>query len=120
MNREDVRTFVFKMKGTIEDYPFGDDTAVFKVGEKMFLLMNLSKKEDFPITLKATPENVDFYTDNYENITRGYYTNKRHWVTITIDESTDSKFIEKLISDSYELVFDKLTKKKQKEITETN
>ena len=32
-----------KLPGAVEDYPFGDDVAVFKVGSKMFALVALGE-----------------------------------------------------------------------------
>ncbi len=125
MNRDEIKEFVIVKPGVIEDFPFGDDVSVFKVGDKMFLLMSLENIENpekeggicFRITLKAKPEDVDFYTDNFDFITRGYYTNKRHWVTITVGEESDREFLMKLMGESYDLVFNSLTKKKKEEIS---
>ena len=40
--------------GAIEDYPFGDEVAVFKVGGKMFALVMLAG-ESGSVTLKCDP-----------------------------------------------------------------
>lgn len=41
MNIEDLRLWCLEKAGVTESLPFGDDTLVFKVGTKMFLLANL-------------------------------------------------------------------------------
>jgi predicted DNA-binding protein (MmcQ/YjbR family) len=41
MNRDDVLGLCANLPGTAEDYPFGGDDAVFKVGGRMFALITL-------------------------------------------------------------------------------
>ena len=41
MNIEEIRVYCLSMKQTTEGFPFGDDTLVFKVKGKMFVMMNL-------------------------------------------------------------------------------
>ena len=41
--------------GAVEDYPFGDDTAVFKVAGKMFALVSLGQAPG-SVSLKCDPD----------------------------------------------------------------
>jgi len=41
MNIETVRDYCLSKSGATESFPFGDDTLVFKVGGKIFVLANL-------------------------------------------------------------------------------
>lgn len=45
MNIEQLRNYCLSKKGTTEDFPFDEDTLVFKVLGKMFVLAGLSKWE---------------------------------------------------------------------------
>ena len=38
MTRDDVLAACLELPATVEDYPFGDDVAVFKVGGKVFAI----------------------------------------------------------------------------------
>ena len=84
-------------------YPFGPATAVFKVRGKMFAAISLSD-EPGRLTLKCDPDYADFLIQEFDEITPGYYMNKRHWVTITLEPTMPEDLIEELISDSYDLV----------------
>jgi predicted DNA-binding protein (MmcQ/YjbR family) len=82
---DQVQTYCLAKKGVTEDFPFGDNVPVYKVLEKMFALVALH--EGFRITLKCDPEQALLLRDMYPAVQGGYYTNKRHWNTITIDGS---------------------------------
>jgi hypothetical protein len=55
MTRDDVLEFCTGLAGAVEDYPFGDEVAVFKVGGKVFALVMLSGREGF-VNLKCDPD----------------------------------------------------------------
>jgi predicted DNA-binding protein (MmcQ/YjbR family) len=95
--------------GAVEDYPFGDAVAVFKVAGKMFALVPLG---DLPgnISLKCDPDRAAWLRRQYTAITAGYHLNKRHWNTIELDESVPEDELLDLIDHSYELVVARLPK----------
>ena len=43
MNLEEFRKYCLSKKGVSEDFPFGEDTLVFKVGGKIFAITSFSK-----------------------------------------------------------------------------
>ncbi|EFK97347.1 protein containing DUF419, partial [sediment metagenome] len=45
----------------------------------------------------------------------GYHMNKKHWNTVSVGSDVDDTLLKELIDHSYELVYNKLTKK-QKEL----
>ena len=55
MDTDDVLALCTGLPGAVEDYPFGDDVAVFKVGGKMFAIVSLVD-EPGRVTLKCDPE----------------------------------------------------------------
>ena len=89
--------------GAVEDYPFGDGVAVFKVAGKMFALVPLGA-EPASISLKCDPDRAAWLRRQYTAITAGYHLNKRHWNTIELDGSVPEDEILDLIEHSYELV----------------
>lgn len=65
------------------------------------------------ITLKCEPKRAEELRDTFP----GYYMNKTHWNSIYLYSNLPTNLIENLIRHSYDLVFEKLTKKVQKEIS---
>lgn len=114
MNAEEIRTFCLEKRVVTEDFPFDQDTMVFKVGNKIFLLMSL-EREPLSINLKADPEISIELRENYPQIKPGYHMNKNHWNTIVLD-GLRADFVQSMIDDSYNLVFNSLTKKLQQEL----
>lgn len=114
MEANDIRDYCLKKKGVREDFPFDNETLVFKVGKKIFLLMSL-EKHPLLINVKTDPEWSDSLREEYPQITGGYHMNKKHWNSVQcIGIKPD--LILKLIDHSYDLVFSSLTKKVREEI----
>ncbi len=125
MTIEDYHAFCLSLPHTLEDFPFDQKTMVMKVGTaeasspahigtkcagKIFALTDITEF-DF-INLKVDPDESLKLQDKYEDaITPGYHMNKKHWISVAMDESLDDEFIESLIMDSYELVKKSLPKK---------
>jgi len=101
--------------GVWEDTPFGPNNIVFKVSKKMFALLPIDTGV-CEIILKATPDNVAMYLENYEQIGHAPYFSKVHWFNIVIDSSFSINFINGIIDESYNLVYNKLTKLERAEI----
>ena len=68
------------------------------------------------ISLKCSPERSVELREKYDSIQPAYHMNKRHWNMIFIDGSVPKKLIVELIDHSYDLVFNKLPRKKQSEL----
>ncbi|MGH3239914.1 MAG: MmcQ/YjbR family DNA-binding protein [Spirillospora sp.] len=105
--------------GAVEDYPFGDDVAVFKVAGRMFALVPLGSSEDSPqgsVSLKCDPDLAVDLRGRYAAITAGYHLNKRHWNTVVLDGSVPEEELLELIDHSYELVVASLTKAQRAEL----
>ena len=95
--------------GSAEDYPFGDEVAVFKVAGRMFALVSLGPPPG-SISLKCDPDFAAVLRDRYAAITPGYHLNKRHWNTVALDGSVPDEELLELIDHSYELVVARLPK----------
>jgi predicted DNA-binding protein (MmcQ/YjbR family) len=89
--------------GAVEDYPFGDAVAVFKVGGKMFALIPLGTGPA-DVSLKCDPARALELRRQYAAITAGYHLNKRHWNTVQLDGSVPEDEVIELIDHSYDLV----------------
>lgn len=115
MNIEDLRSYVLSFPATTEGFPFDNETLVFKVAGKMFLLMSL-ERQPLSFNFKALPENGLKYREKYPAVTAGYHMDKKHWNTAVMDGSIPERELKQWIEASYQLVFEKLPKYKQKEI----
>ena len=76
--------------GAVEDYPFGDGAAVFKVAGRMFALVPLGETPG-SVSLKCDPDLAVGLRSRYAGITPGYHLNKRHWNTVTLDGSVPTR-----------------------------
>lgn len=108
MNIESYRSFCLSKKGVTEEFPFGEETMVFKVMGKMFTLADVI--EYTSINLKCDPEIGAELRERYPAVRPGYHMNKKHWITVTLDGSVTEKLIKAWIEASYELVVNGLSK----------
>ncbi len=116
MNIEVFREFCLLKKGVTEEFPFDENTLVFKVMGKMFALTSLNKP-DFSVNLKCDPLRTEDLREQYSCIVPGYHMNKKHWNTIYFNHGElDNLFLQELINHSYDLVVEKLTKKLKEEL----
>ena len=109
MNIEQIREYCLKKKGVTEELPFDEETLVFKVMGKMFLLVPL-EKVPLQINLKCDPEKAVELREQFESVQPGYHMSKKHWNTVIIDGSIPKKELFEWIDDSYELVVSGLKK----------
>ncbi len=103
MDAAELRRCCLAHPGAVEDFPFGPENSVFKVGGKMFALSALDRTP-LEVSVKCEPELAVDLRDSYDAIRPGYHLNKRHWNTITLDDSLADQLVRDLIEDSYDLV----------------
>ena len=111
MNIEEIRNYCLALKGATEGFPFGEDTLVFKVGDKMFALMNLYG--DLSLNLKCDPELAVELREKYSAVKPGYHMNKTHWNTVMVDGSFPESKLREWINHSYQLIVDSLPKSRR-------
>lgn len=110
MNQDNIKEYCFSKKGVSCDFPFDEQTLVYRVMGKMFLLTDI---DGFPISmnLKCDPEKAVELRERYEAIKPGYHMNKKHWNTVLCDGTISDNLILELIDHSYTLVKNSLPKK---------
>jgi predicted DNA-binding protein (MmcQ/YjbR family) len=99
----------------VEDFPFGPEHSVFKVGGKLFAISALDRTP-LEVSVKCEPELALQLRDTYAAIRPGYHLNKRHWNTVTLDGSVPDTIIRDLVEDSYDLVVSALPKRTRKQL----
>ena len=109
MNLEEIRAYCLQKKGASIDFPFDDVTMVIKVGGKMFILIAIDN-DPIRINLKCDPFIAEGLRERYNAVTPGYHMNKKHWNTVSMDNTIPDDIIKEMIDDSYKLVFSKLSK----------
>jgi len=114
MNIEEYRDFCLALSGVTEDCPFGPETLVFKVMNKMFALTNIDTF-DF-VNLKCDPEKAVRLREEYEGISPGWHMSKVHWNSVKTSADVDDKLFKELIQHSYDLVVASLPKNTQEEL----
>ena len=119
MNIEVFRSYCIQKNGVTEEFPFDEDTLVFKVMGKMFAATSIGDLE-FSINLKCDPERAIDLRAAYPQILPGYHMNKRHWNTVMAEDGLSEKLIKELIDYSYDLVVGGLTAKLRKELQDIN
>ena len=113
VNIEELRDYCLEKQGVTEGFPFGEDTLVFKVGEKIFLITGLGEPT---FNVKCDPEKAVEWREQFSEVTPGYHMNKKHWNTVRTDGSLTVKQLREMIDHSYELVLGSLSKKLQADI----
>jgi predicted DNA-binding protein (MmcQ/YjbR family) len=116
MNIESLREYCLSKPGVIEGLPFGEDTLVFKVGNKIFILTSLEKPISF--NAKCEPDQAIEFREKFSEIIPGYHMNKKHWNTVYYNGSLPEKLLKEMIDYSYDLVFKSLPKVLQNQINE--
>src|SRR4051794_18713169 len=91
------------MPGAVEEFPFGPNTAVFKVGGKMFALSPV--ETDVPkVSVKCDPDLATQLRESYDSIGFAYHLNKRHWIAVELAGDAPDQMIRDLVEDSCDLV----------------
>ncbi|ENX11930.1 hypothetical protein F889_00254 [Acinetobacter colistiniresistens] len=98
---------------SIQSQPFGPDCEVFKICDKVFMLIGAYSGK-LLVTIKCKPEKSLEYLELYPSISAGYHMNKKHWISIASGHEMTADLLQDLIQDSYDLVVAKLPVKTRK------
>ncbi len=115
MDVKEAIGYCLSKRGAQETYPFDEETLVFKVGGKMFGLV-YDRDGEMGLNLKCDPELALVLRQQYEGVFPGYHMNKKHWNTVLLGSDIPDDEMRRFVDISYDIVFNKLTKKLQKEI----
>lgn len=114
MNIEQFRNYCLDKEMVTEEFPFDQQTLVFKVAGKMFALTDVETFES--INLKCDPEQAVEIREKYDSVLPGYHMNKKHWNTVLIDGRIPDKLLLEWIDNSYLLVVATLPKNVQEKL----
>lgn len=115
MDIESLRDYCLSKPAVEETFPFGDETLVYKVGGKIFLICPLNS-DTLQFNAKCDPEKAIELRERYDCVQPGYHMNKKHWNTIVIDGSVSNTMLKEWINDSYDLIVESLPVKAKEQI----
>jgi predicted DNA-binding protein (MmcQ/YjbR family) len=103
MDIEQLRDYCLSKPQAEEYFPFGPDTPVYKVNNKMFLLTSFTNSP-LRFNVKCDPEKALELREEHACIIPGYHMNKKYWNTVIIDGTLSIQQLKEFIDDSYALV----------------
>ncbi len=109
MTHKEFEEYLLSFPNTWLDFPFGEGTSVYKVGNKetndgkLFALIADGSKP-LRISLKCDPQLAENLREKYESVLPGYHLNKKHWNTIINTGQLTDDEIKDLARLSYRLV----------------
>jgi len=110
MDIESTRAFCLSFPHVTEEVLWGND-LVFKIGGKMFAVIGLDSASDHCMSFKCTPEKSAELIER-NGIVPAPYVARYHWVALESFDALREKELKALLHNSYDLVFEKLPKKK--------
>ncbi|MEO5690891.1 MAG: MmcQ/YjbR family DNA-binding protein [Candidatus Saccharimonadales bacterium] len=105
MSLAEITEAITSLPEVVLDYPFGESTAVYKIGSfegKMFALI-AEGSDPIKLSLKCDPQLAELLREKYETVVPGYHLNKKHWNTILCTGQVPDDELRDLIRHSYEL-----------------
>ena len=101
-----------ELPGAVRSHQAVGDWEVWKVGGKVFMLQTSMPGEPV-VTLKADPDDAISLREAHSDITPGYHTDKKHWITLHPGGDIDAELVDELVTESYLLVVEGLPKAKR-------
>lgn len=112
MNIEQLREFCVSLAHTTEDVKWDNDLC-FCIGGKMYCVTALDDANAGKTSFKCTPEKFAELTER-DGIEPAAYVARYHWVTIWDENALAEDEVKELISNSYQMVLEKLPSKVRK------
>jgi predicted DNA-binding protein (MmcQ/YjbR family) len=84
-------------------HPFTPHLDVWKVGDKVFLIVTDDDPDLQIITVKVDPHHADPLRRDHDSITAGHYLDKQHWISVGPGWGVTRRLIEDLVYGSYDL-----------------
>lgn len=103
LSHKELEEYILTMSNAQLEYPFGEDTAVYKVDGKIFAII-AEKSHPVRLSLKCDPQLAVLLREKYETVLPGYHLNKKHWNTIICSGQLPIDEIHDLVRHSYLLV----------------
>lgn len=109
MTHKELEEYLLSFENTWLDFPFGEGTSVYKVGDsetkegKLFAVIE-DNSNPLRVSLKCDPILAENLREKYETVVPGFHLNKKHWNTIICTGQLTGDEIKDLARLSYDLV----------------
>ena len=109
MIHKEFEKYLLDFPNTWLDFPFGEGTSVYKVGDKesgegkLFAII-ADGSDPLRVSLKCDPVLAVSLREKYETVVPGYHLNKKHWNTIICTGQLSDDEVKDLARLSYNLV----------------
>ena len=121
-----LNEYLLAKPGAVKDYKAEWDWHRYSIGGKMFAFLTCPAEKYNPmyackdiVSLKSDPMMSELLRANYPgDIMPGFYCGKLTWNSVDLGGNVPENTIKQMVDDSYRLIFEKLTRKLQKEILE--
>lgn len=104
MTRRELIDLCLTFPGSVEDYPFGEESCILRhsSNRKWFGLV-LELEGQLCINLKCQPMQADFWRRVYRDCRPAWHMNKVHWNTVYVDGDVPEEELTRMIGDSFAL-----------------
>ncbi len=122
MRYEWLDEYLLSKRGAVRDYKIEWQWERYLVAGKMFAATctpgpaHTIHRGRKMVILKCDPLLADMFRNEYADVVPGFYMDKRSWNTVYLDGAVPDEVMKDMCDMSYRLVFEKLTKKEQREI----
>ena len=119
-----IDAYLMAKRGVTKDLQHDWNWIRYHVGGKMFAAICTPGEEHKAygghtiLSLKCDPLMGELLRSQYEAIRPAFYMDKRHWIAVYLEGNVPDDLLRMLCAQSHQLVFEKLTKKLQRELTE--
>lgn len=118
MDIERLRQYCLSKPAVTECFPFDESTLVFKVVDRMFLLVDLEHPDH--ACMKCAPDYAIELRERYQGIEGAHHFNKKYWNQVALQSDVPDQLFCKLIDHSYDEVVRKFTKKQRDVLEKTS
>ncbi len=103
MDIEQLHNYAMGLGDVEESLPFEPDTIVYKINNKIFLLL-ASDEDPLRFNVKCNPDLAIELREKHSSVLPGYHMNKKHWNTIVVDGLLSTNQLKEFIKHSFDLV----------------
>ena len=111
-----INSYCLKKAGCASDYKEEWDATRYTLNGKFFALIGQGPEKKSIITLKLEPKYGSLLRINHKEVTPGYYMNKEHWNSISLESDFSDDLLKELIDESYRILLSSFSKKMQQTI----
>ena len=113
-----VDAYCRKKQGCTSDFKQEWDATRYMLEGKFFAMLGQGPDKKSILTLKLEPKYGQLLRMNHKEVTPGYYMNKEHWNSVSLESDFSDNLLKELIDESYKILLSSFSKKVQQQIAE--